>query len=285
MFTLKQKISAAALAGLLVIGLPAYGIYSMHSSADTRISSLEHELQAVRGQNATKLQEISTDLNYIAEKMDINKHDLDAARKLAETLKQEHTQSTQRLRSQLESNSKAMTKLREEAKSRLDEVQTDTTNKIGAVTGEVQTVRLDLDSTKNDLASSRKEIGDVRDSLTARIAHNATELAELRKRGERDYHEFDVRKKDLERIGDVRVQLTKADMKKQKYNVVLYVDDNKVEKKDRVANEPITFLVGRDRLRYEFVVNYVDKDRIRGYLSTPKDRVLAAEGPSFRSNQ
>ena len=25
---------------------------------------------------------------------------------------------------------------------------------------------------------------------------------------------------------------------------------------------------------------YVDKDRIRGYLSTPKDKVLAAEGPS-----
>ena len=30
-------------------------------------------------------------------------------------------------------------------------------------------------------------------------------------------------------------------------------------------------LVWPDRLRYELVVNYVDKDRIRGYLSTPKD--------------
>ena len=41
----------------------------------------------------------------------------------------------------------------------------------------------------------------------------------------------------------------------------------------------VQFLVGRDRLRYEFVVNYVDKDRIRGYVSTPKDKVLSAEGP------
>jgi len=48
------------------------------------------------------------------------------------------------------------------------------------------------------------------------------------------------------------------------------------------CHEPIQFLVGRDRLRYEFVVNYVDKDRIRGYVSTPKDKILAAEGPSFR---
>jgi len=48
------------------------------------------------------------------------------------------------------------------------------------------------------------------------------------------------------------------------------------------------FLVGPDRLRYELVVNYVDKDRIRAYLSTPKapkDKTLAAEGPSFRRLQ
>jgi len=44
-------------------------------------------------------------------------------------------------------------------------------------------------------------------------------------------------------------------------------------------------LVWPDRLRYELVVNYVDKDRIRGYLSTPKDKTLAAEGPSFRRLQ
>jgi hypothetical protein len=53
-------------------------------------------------------------------------------------------------------------------------------------------------------------------------------------------------------------------------------------KKDRTANEPVTFLVGRDRVRYELVVNFVDKDRIRGYLSVPKDRLTAAEIPSFR---
>ena len=45
---------------------------------------------------------------------------------------------------------------------------------------------------------------------------------------------------------------------------------------------PVTFLVGRDRLRYEIVVNYVDKDRIRGYLSTPKDKLVAADTPALR---
>ena len=62
--------------------------------------------------------------------------------------------------------------------------------------------------------------------------------------------------------------------------MIIQADDNRLEKKDRATNEPVTFLVGRDKLRYEFVVNSVDKDRIRGYVSTPKDKVLAAEGPS-----
>ena len=60
------------------------------------------------------------------------------------------------------------------------------------------------------------------------------------------------------------------------------VDDQRLEKKDRTANEPVQFLVGRDQLRYEVVVNSVDKDRIRGYVSAPKDKVLSADVPRLR---
>ncbi len=81
------------------------------------------------------------------------------------------------------------------------------------------------------------------------------------------------------------MELKDTDQKHQKYDVIIHVDDSKLEKKDRTANEPVQFLVGRDKLRYEVVVNFVDKDRIRGYLSTPKDKVLAAERPAFRPPQ
>jgi hypothetical protein len=152
------------------------------------------------------------------------------------------------------------------------------------VSGEVQGVRTDLDATKSDLAASRREMGDMRDALGRQIATNSSELAELRRRGERNYIEFDVVKsKTMHRIADVQLQLKKADTKRQKYDVLMLVDDSKVERKDRIVNEPVTFLVGRDRVRYEMVVNYVDKDRIRGYISTPKDKAVATEGPSFRS--
>ena len=65
-------------------------------------------------------------------------------------------------------------------------------------------------------------------------------------------------------------------------DVVINADDNAILKKDRTANEPVTFLVGRDRVRYEFVVNSVDKNRIRGYMSAPKDKLVAADTPTLR---
>jgi len=193
-------------------------------------------------------------------------------------LREENAQTTQRLRRELaaKADSKAVNEFREEATNKLTEVQQDATTKIAGVTGDVQGVRTDLNATRDDLANSKKEINSL-------IARNSTELNELRRRGERDYIEFDINKtKQFAHVGDVLVQLKKADVKRQKYDVVINADDSSITKNDRTANEPVTFLVGRDRLRYEFVVNYVDKDRIRGYMSTPKDKVLSAEAPTTR---
>ena len=86
----------------------------------------------------------------------------------------------------------------------------------------------------------------------------------------------------MSRVADIMLELTDTDAKKNKYGVVIQVDDNKLPKKDITVNQPIQFLVGREKLRYEIVVNVVDKDRIRGYLSAPKDKALSAERPVFK---
>jgi len=83
-------------------------------------------------------------------------------------------------------------------------------------------------------------------------------------------------------VADIQLAVMKTDPKNHKYSVAIQVDDNRLEKRDRTANEPVQFLVGRDELRYEVVVNEIDKDRIRGYVSAPKDKVLSAEAPKFR---
>src|SRR5262249_23039304 len=154
-----------------------------------------------------------------------------------------------------------------------------------AVSGEVTGIKKDLIATREDLD---RQLVDVKNVLSEGIAKNSGELAQLRKKGERDYFEFDIRrnsKQPLQRVADVQLGLLKTDPKTHKYSIAIQVDDNRLEKRDRTANEPVQFLVGRDELRYEVVVNSVEKDRIRGYVSAPKDKVLSAEGPKFREQE
>jgi hypothetical protein len=128
-------------------------------------------------------------------------------------------------------------------------------------------------------------LSDVQTTLSSQIAKNASDLADLRKKGERDYFEFTLtkpKKNEMTRVADIQLQLRRTDPKRSKYDVLIQVDDSRLEKKEQTANGPIQFLVGRDKLRYEVVVNFIDKDKVTGYLSTPKDKVLSAERPNFR---
>jgi hypothetical protein len=273
---LKSKTTLVAGGCLALIGLQGYGMMSMRSTMEERVSSVERELQTMHNEDSARVAQLTSDLDTVTKRMGITAQELEDSHAIAEQLKKDNASTAQRLRRELASkaDSKAINQVREEAATKLNAVQQDTSNKIQGVSGEVQVVRTDLDTTRSDLAKSRSELGTL-------IAHNSTELAELRRRGERNYVEFDIsRAKNTQRVGDVLVQLKKTDVKKQKYDVVINADDLSILKKDRTANEPVTFMVGSDRVRYEFVVNSVDKDRIRGYLSTPKDKVLAAETPA-----
>jgi chromosome segregation ATPase len=161
-----------------------------------------------------------------------------------------------------------------EANTKIGQVTTE----VGGVKTEVGTVKTDLTTTKRDLEATQRQLIDVRDTLNAAVAKTAAELAALRRKGERDYFEFEITKKNLiTKVQDIQLMVTSTDVKKGKYNVTIMVDDNRLEKKDRTLNEPVQFLVGQSRLRYEIVVNWVQKDRVGGYLSVPKDKELSAE--------
>ncbi|MBP1611334.1 MAG: hypothetical protein H6Q04_3569 [Acidobacteria bacterium] len=164
-----------------------------------------------------------------------------------------------------------------EADSKIGQVSTE----VGGVKTQVGQVRTDLDATRRDLEGTQRQLVDVRDTLSAAVAKNAEELNQLRLKGERDYFEFTVPKKNqITKVEDIRLVLTKTDAKKGKFNMKILVDDSQLEKKDRLINEPIQFLVGKNRVRYEVVVNWVQKDKAGGYLSIPRDKNLSAERPS-----
>jgi chromosome segregation ATPase len=278
---LKSKTTLVVGGCLALIGLQGYGMMSLRNTMEGRFSSIEREIESVRTQDNAKVAQLSSDLDVVTKRMGITAQELQQAHNLTEQLKKENARTAQRLRGELaaKADSKAVQEFREEAANKLNEVQQDSDNKFAGVNGQVKGVRTDLDATRDELASSKRDLGTL-------IARNSTELAELRRKGERDYVEFDIRKeKQLARVGDILVQLKKTDVKRQKFDVVINSDDSSILKKDRTANEPVTFLVGRDRTRYEFVVNYVDKDRIRGYISSPKDKLIAGDIPSLRRLQ
>lgn len=276
---------------LLLIAGVGYSSYTTRTALEQRISSLEHQLNDQIKAVKTNATDIASDVEVVTKRLGVTAQELDASRRFAEKLRAEQEQAKEQLASELATKADSLASdvaaVRQEATTKLAEVQQTADAKIGNVSGEVKTVAANLDATRADLAASRREIVDVRTTLSQQIARNANELADLRKKGERDFFEFDIKKPkkntEMARVADILLQLRKTDTKKAKYDVVIQVDDSRLEKKDRTANEPVQFLVGRDKLRYELVVNFVDKDRIRGYLSTPKDKVLAAERPSFKT--
>ncbi|PYS02603.1 MAG: hypothetical protein DMG12_13575 [Acidobacteria bacterium] len=275
---------------LILILAVGYVSYSTRTELERQIAGLQEELaDQARAMKAARTQatDMAADIDLVRKRAGVTAQELESARKFAERLRAEQEKAKEQLASELASkaNSTDVAAARQEASTKLAEVQQSSEAKIGTVSGEVKTVAANLDVTRADLAASRREITDVRTTLSQQIARNAGELADLRKKGERDFFEFDIKKpkkNEMARVADIQLQLRRTDPKKAKYDVVIQVDDSRLEKKERTANEPVQFLVGRDKLRYEIVVNYVDKDRIRGYLSTPKDKVLAAERPTFR---
>jgi hypothetical protein len=290
-------VPVALVVAIIAIAAVAYGEYSTKSTLDSRVASLEQELQAFKDsqeKDLKKLQSSTTslesDVQLVTKKVGVTADELDKSRQTAEKLRQEQDRAAaarDALAKEVATKASAtdVAAAREEASNKVAEAQKSADTKIGSVSNDVKQVATNLDATNRDLAESKRALVEVKASLSEQIAHNSSELSDLKKKGERDYVEFDIKKGKkgvMQRVGDIQVELTDTDPKKNKYGMIVQVDDNKLPKKDVTVNQPIAFLVGRDKLRYEIVVNVVDKDRIRGYLSSPKDKALNAERPVFK---
>ena len=72
-------------------------------------------------------------------------------------------------------------------------------------------------------------------------------------------------------VSTISLQLKKVDPKKSKFTLNVNADDKTIEKKDRSIGDLLQFYTGREHMLYELVVWSVDKNKITGYLSTPKN--------------
>jgi len=198
--------------------------------------------------------ELQSEMNLVGEKLKLTEDQLSSARN---QVKQSRADYTKKL-------TDVQTTLATKANS--DDVK--------ALGTDVNGVRTDLDSTKGNLEQLRGEHGEL-------IARNHEELEQLKRMGERDYFEFTLTAKgQKEHVGQTQIEMRSASSKKHQYTVALYVDDMRLEKKNKSINEPIYFYAGGSRQPMELVVNQVSDKKISGYLSAPKAIAASAAKPA-----
>jgi septal ring factor EnvC (AmiA/AmiB activator) len=146
-----------------------------------------------------------------------------------------------------------------------------------------------IDTSREEAGQTRKELQDnlnsTRDELGGSIAKTHDELALLQKRGERNFYEFQVDKsKQFHAAGPLRLSLRKVNVKQGFYDVVLVVDDRQLEKRHVSLYEPLMFTLADRPQPVELVVNQIDKNQVKGYVSEPKYKKseLTATSPETR---
>jgi hypothetical protein len=208
----------------------------------------------------TALAEVKGQLNLTMEKLGVTREEISRARAAAAALQKEQQAAELKLAQQI------------------GEVRKDSDAKLGAVAGEVSGAKADIEATRKDLEATKSGLQRVMGDagvMSGLIARNKEELEELKRRGERNYYEFDIRKSSTaQRIGPIQVRLNKVDVKKSRYTITLLADDKTIEKRDKTVNEPVQFYAGAAKGRgalHEIVVFELAKDRAVGYLTTPKE--------------
>ena len=168
------------------------------------------------------------------------------------------------------------------AESRLEQEQKQQSGEMSQVSGEVAGVKTDVGGVKTDVASTRADLEATKAKLQSTIgdlgvqsgliANTRGDLEVLKHKGDRNYYEFTLlRGTKPQPVSTVSLQLKKTDAKRGKFTVNVTADDKTIEKKDRNVAEPIQFYSGRDHLLFELVVWTVDKNKVTGDLSTPKN--------------
>jgi len=220
----------------------------MKTAADNnsqQIAALEQQLRMANTANTS----LQSDLGVVEKRLRVTQADLKNSREEEAKIKDEDAQKL----AQLDTDVKGQLA----TKASADDLNT--------VNGSVNNVKVDLEGAKNDLKMARSELGTL-------IARNHEEIDVLRRMGERDYVEFTIQGKNKpQKIGNFTVELRSVDTKKNKFTVALTVDDVRTEKKDRTVDEPVVFYPRGSHQANEFVVNSVAKDKITGYISTPKN--------------
>jgi chromosome segregation ATPase len=253
---------------IIVVFVAAFGLigYLLYAGNSAR-TALQSELAQANSKQAvlavqidqvnTRVAELKGQLEVTTQKLGFTQAELAQARALAQNIRQTQKESDEKLTAQIG-------QVKQDTETKIGQVSTDLTGAKGDITATKQ----DLEATKAKLTSTVGDLG-VQSGL---IARNQEELEQLKRSGERNIFELHLTKsKTPTHVGPIQVRLTKTDPKRFKYTLLVTADDKTIEKKDKTADEPVQFYIRNVPKPYEIVIFDVTKDKINGYLSTPKE--------------
>ena len=238
------------------VGASAFFIYDQHGKLE-KVTQDQAASQKQIGDLTKRMQSAEADSETLAQQLGMTKKEL--ATRAAELQRQQQV-----------------------ASARIAEQAAEEKKDVGAVAGEVGNVKTDVGGVKTDVAATKASleatiaklqgtIGDL-GVQSGLIANTRSDLEALKHKGDRQYYEFTLLKGTKpQAFSTVALQLKKTDPKRGKYSLDVSADDKTIEKKDRNQSEPVQFYTGRDHMLYELVVWTVDKNKVTGYLSTPKN--------------
>ena len=258
-------LAVLVLATLSVVGLSIGWVASAKvKEAQATQETTSAELQALRQdfgvlgkrleQSEERAAQTAGELSVVTDRLKLTQGELNRARTQAKQIREEYTAQLAEVENEV----------RSELSTKAD------AEEVRALSGDVSGVRTDLEETARQLNMSRGELGTL-------IARNSTEINQLRQLGTRDYFEFTLQKKgERARVGSFMLELRGTNVKRGQFTVAMYVDDMRLEKKNRSINEPIYFYTRGVRAPLELVINQVGKNKIVGYVSVPRSATASA---------
>jgi hypothetical protein len=263
----EQRTMSGAFLGVVAVALLAsLGALGWCYGLQNHLSTTEQKLAAADQKNAD-----------LVAKLDATNARLRAT---SETLGQSvgMTQKQIDLRTQ---NILAAQKAASAETAKLEQEQAATAKQVGAVSTDVASVKTDVGGVKTDVATTKSDLESAKaqmqrmmgdeGKMSGLIATNHDELEILKHKGDRNYIEFTLQKGAKPTLlSTIKLQLKKVDEKHGKYTMNVSADDRNIEKKDKNLDEPVQFYTGKDPVLYELVVTVVEKNKVSGYLSTPK---------------
>jgi chromosome segregation ATPase len=230
---------------------------ALRSSLSQSDSELQSALDTLRADLASTRQD--TNSAVAKAQAAVRKHTDLLAGRIQQQQKEQGEQLSAELNQVKQSTSETATKL----DGKLDGISTE----VGDVKSDVASAKSNIEATQGELQRTKGDMG----VMSGLIATNSKEIQYLRDLGDRNIYQFTIAKiSGMQKVGDIQVMLRKADSKRNRYTVDVRADDKLVEKRDKSINEPVQFYTARAHQPYELVVNEVQKDKVTGYLATPK---------------